>query len=85
MNMQNTATKSMRQTCIMPLKQLTQHDTVFANTGLFPFINKGNILLQRPPEINLLSQSNTFNPHISAGKILSKAGVFRLTWRAGVM
>lgn len=33
-NMQNTATKPMRQTCFMPLKQLKRHDIVFANTGL---------------------------------------------------
>lgn len=45
-NMQNTATKPMRQPCFMPLKQLTQHDIVFAHTGLSPFVNTENILLQ---------------------------------------
>ncbi len=61
-NMQNTATKPMRLTCFMPLKQLKKHDTVFANTGLSPFVNKENILLQQLPRINIcLSQFNTFN------------------------
>lgn len=78
MNMENTATKPMRQPCFMPLKQLTHHGIVFANTGLSPFVNTKNILLQQPSKINLHpSQFNFFNPHTYTGKILSKSGVFR--------
>lgn len=72
-NMQNTATKPMRQTCFMPLKQLKRHDTVFANTGLSPFVNTKNILLQQLLKINPhLSQFNTFDLLFSPCKI-SKA------------
>lgn len=87
MNMQNTPTKPMKQTCFVPLKPLTQHDTVFANADVCPFVNTENTLLQQPPKINLhLSRFYTFNPHIFPGKLLSKAGVFILILGAfGVM
>lgn len=66
--------KPTRQTCFMLLKPLAMHDTVFANTGLSPFVNTGNILLQQTTQISLhLSQRNTFNPHISPGKVFFKS------------
>lgn len=58
----------------MLLKPLAMHDTVFANTGLSPFVNTGNILLQQTTQIRLhLSQRNTFNPQISPGKVFFKS------------
>lgn len=61
-NMQNTATKPLRRPCFMPLKQLTQHDIVFAHTGLSPFVNTEYPLATATRFHLYPSQSDFINP-----------------------